>query len=87
MRKIKRMLAWVLAVVMTVTMLPVNTLPVKAADNNLWTEYASEVTRNADGVYEISTASQLAWVAKAANEGTLEQGWYDTQGNPVQSCF
>lgn len=81
MRKIKRMLAWVLAVVMTVTMLPVNTLPVKAADNNLWTEYASEVTRNADGVYEISTAAQLAWVAKAANDGTLEQGWYDTQGN------
>ncbi|MCR5419069.1 MAG: leucine-rich repeat protein [Lachnospiraceae bacterium] len=38
-----------------------------------WTDYTQEVSPDAQGVYKISTARQLAWVAKTLNEGNLEQ--------------
>ena len=66
----KRGLSLFLTLVLCAGMLP---LPVLAADDNLWTDYASPAAQTADGVYEISTAAQLAWLAKGVNNQSIEQ--------------
>lgn len=66
----KRIVSAIIAVSMLCTMFAVVGVKASAstADQNLWTDYAVEITPNEDGVYEIYTAEQLAWVAKVTNE-------------------
>ncbi|MCR4804431.1 MAG: InlB B-repeat-containing protein [Clostridia bacterium] len=49
-----------------------------AGGDDLWTDHAAEVSPNEDGVYEIGSASQLAWLALAVNDWDydLDQAQY-----------
>ena len=71
---LKRGMSLLLALAMCLTLLPAAAL---ATDSDLWTDHAQEVTPNADGVYEISTAAELAYVAAGVNGGTLRQYYQD----------
>lgn len=86
-RMFKRGLSLFLTLVLCAGVLPLSAL---AADDNLWTDYASPVTPNAEGVYEIETAAQLAWLAKAANDGSVEQHVYkvvDGRRTEIRTVF
>ncbi|MBO4898147.1 MAG: carboxypeptidase regulatory-like domain-containing protein [Clostridia bacterium] len=72
-----------LAMCMTLIIMPAAV----QADTSYWTEYAEAVLPNADGVYEISTAEGLAWLAKSVNDGTLTQYTYDENWDMVRSVF
>ena len=79
-----RVLSLVLALTMCLSLLPATAF---AADDNPWTDYAQAVTPNAEGVYEISTAAQLAWLAKSANDGSVTQQTYDASWNKTRTVF
>ena len=77
-RHLRRAICALLTIVMCIMQLPTTALYVAAADENVWTDYAAEeVTPNEDGVYEISSAAELAWLAKGVNDGSIEQYEYD----------
>lgn len=91
-KRLKRTLSYLMTTVMLFTGLPMNTTYISASpeDNDAntenavsapWTDYAAtEVQPNDDGVYEISTAEELAWLAKEVNLGygsELVQSKYD----------
>lgn len=75
-RLFRKMVSLLLTFVMIMSYLPAGSGRVRAADDNDWTDHAEEAVLQ-DGVYEISTAARLAWVAKGINDGTLETGYYD----------
>ena len=74
-KNFKRILSLVLAIVMCIGQFPISQITARA-DENDWTAYAAEVTPDENMVYEISTAAQLAWVAKGINDGSITQQQY-----------
>jgi uncharacterized repeat protein (TIGR02543 family) len=78
----RRLFSLLLAFVMCVTCLPLTSLadpvePATTADDLLWTDFAEEITPTAEGVYEIRTAGELAWVSKQINDQKITQYKYD----------
>lgn len=78
----KRIISLFITLAMCITFIPV----VAFADDNAWTNYAQAVTET-DGVYEISTAAQLAYIAKGVNDGTLKQYEYDSNWDLNRKIF
>lgn len=81
--KNKRILSALLAITMVIGLMPIITA---FADDSAWTDYAQAVTET-DGVYEISTAAELAWVAKGVNDGTITQYEYDANWDMSRKIF
>ncbi len=83
------MLAIVLSLAMMLTCLPAEVFaaPEPQQAIGVWTDYIEQVTVNEEGVYEISTPGQLAYVAKGINDGTLPQFWEDENWNTTYYTF
>lgn len=63
----KKIASLFLCVAVIATMFTTHDVSAATADDNLWTDYAQEIIPNKEGVYEISTPEQLAWVALKTN--------------------
>lgn len=74
MVNLKKLFSLVLALILVVSLLPAAALPAQAVETEgYWSDHVSEVAPSIDYdtntyIYTISTASELAWVAKLINE-------------------
>ena len=74
MVSLKKLFSLVLALILVVSLLPAAALPAQAVETEgYWSDHVSEVAPSIDYdtntyIYTISTASELAWVAKLINE-------------------
>ncbi|MCR5591702.1 MAG: carboxypeptidase regulatory-like domain-containing protein, partial [Lachnospiraceae bacterium] len=75
-RTVRSTVSIILCIMMTAGIIPGTTLTALAdpvVTSGSWTDHVTAVTPDDENIYEISTAAELAWVARSINEDELDQ--------------